>query len=61
MCLCVCEQCLRQADGVIWFLGKGLANGHRETYRHSALAMSEQSAVRNGFTCYDNVNNYGSL
>lgn len=59
----VCEQCLRQADGVIWFLGMGLANSHRETYRHSASAMSEQSAVRNGFavTYTENVNKNGSL
>lgn len=62
-CVRVCEQCLRQADGVIWFLGMGLASIHRETYRHSASAMSEQSVVRNCFavTCTDNVNKNGSL
>lgn len=63
VCVCVCEQCLRQADGVIWFLGMGLASIHRETYRHSASAMSEQSVVRNCFavTYTDNVNKNGSL
>lgn len=49
-CVSVCvEQCLREADGVIWFLGIGF--GEQPLWDMEVFcSMSEQSAVRNVFT-----------